>query len=313
MALPETRRPRAPRRGAPRAPELNGAPPDEPRARPGRTPAEWAKIGGRVVLWTLVVVLLLRGLGSIVRGAPEPAAPRPAPGASAVRDDEARAYAATFAQRYLTYDVARPEDRERQLAGYLAEGLDPGGGVEVPELGSDQRVEDTDVARVRPNGPGRLLVTVATTITNPRLSTRYLTVPVQRGQGGGLLVYDYPSLEAPPARAEEPRIAGDALPSEDRAAIEDVLGRFLAAYLASRDGALAYFLVPGTRLDAVRERYVVEELEDVDSVGADEGPQRTVVAVVRARDRQTEAAYLLRYQAVLVYRDRWLVARVNQL
>jgi len=95
------------------------------------------------VLWALVVILLLRGLASVVRPAPEPLAPAPSPEATAIRDDEARAYAAAFAKRYLTYDVARPDERERWLAPYLAEDLDPAGGVEIPEVGSNQRVEDT--------------------------------------------------------------------------------------------------------------------------------------------------------------------------
>lgn len=308
-----TRRSRPRRADGARAPEANGRPALEHRPTPGRTTGDWAKLAGRVVLWALVVILLLRGLASVVRPAPEPLAPAPSPEATAIRDDEARAYAAAFAKRYLTYDVARPDERERWLAPYLAEDLDPAGGVEIPEVGSNQRVEDTDVARVRPNGPGRLLVTVATTVASPTLSTRYLTVPIQRDASGGLLVYDYPSFEAAPARADAPAIDTRILPAEEREAIEDVLRRFLTAYLAGREGALAYFLPPGRELEAVGERYVVEELEDVKSVGPEEGPQRTVVAVVRARDKRTRAAYLLRYQAVLVYRDRWLVARVNSL
>jgi hypothetical protein len=311
MALPEAAR----RRGAARAPEANGrAEVDPAAARPRRNVGELARRGGRVVLWLAVALVLIRGLSSILSPAPEaPARAAAAPSGGAV-DQEVGAYAETFVKRWLSYDVAHPEYREIALARYLAEDLDAAGGVEVPESGPNQAVEETSVARVRPNGPGRSLVTVAATVASRRLSTRYVTVPVQQGAGGALVIYDLPSFEAPPARAEAPEIDTNGLAAEERDAIEDLVGRFFAAYLSGREGALAYFLPPGTALEATSERYTVTELSSVKQVGRSEGPQRTVIAVVEAKDRETGAVYLLRYQALLVYRgNRWLVARVNSL
>ena len=301
-------------RGAGRAPETDGAPEAESPVRRQRNVVELARRGGRIVLWAFVALVLIRGVGAILSPPAEPEARSAVPASDRAVDQEVAAYAETFVKRWLTYDVAHPEYREIALARYLAEDLDASGGVEVPESGPDQNVEETSVARVRPNGPGRSLVTVAATVASRRLSTRYVTVPVQQAPGGAMVVYDLPSFEAPPARAETAEIDTNGLAAGEREAIEDLVGRFFAAYLSGREGALAYFLPPGTALEATSERYTVTELASVKQVGRSEGPQRTVIAVVEAKDRETGAVYLLRYQAVLVYRsNRWLVARVNAL
>lgn len=314
--MPDVRdrlRSKGPRRGVVR-PDANGRPEAESLARPGPNLSELARRGGRVLLWLAVALVLIRGISSIFAPAPEaPARIAVAPAGSAV-DEEVGAFAETFVKRWLSYDVEHPEYREVSLARYLAEDLDASGGVEVPESGPDQVVEEVSVAQVRPNGSGRSLVTVAATVASRRLSTRYVAVPVQRAAGGAMVVYDLPSFEAPPARADSPEIDTNGLAAEERDAIEDLVGRFFAAYLSGREGALAYFLPPGAALEATSERYAVTELSSVKQVGRSEGPQRTVIAVLEAKDKETGALYLLRYQAVLVYRgNRWLVARVNSL
>src|SRR4051794_13744093 len=58
---------------------------------------------GRVVLWLLVLVLLLRGVGSVLEQRPSAtAASSPKPAAVTWPDDEARAFASDFARAYLT-------------------------------------------------------------------------------------------------------------------------------------------------------------------------------------------------------------------
>ena len=61
------------------------------------------------------------------------------------------------------------------------------------------------------------------------------------------MVYDLPSLAAAPERASDAPPAGDPLTdSGERAAITDVLTRFLRAYLAGDRAGLSYLVPAGT-------------------------------------------------------------------
>ena len=61
---------------------------------------------------------------------------------------------------------------------------------------------------------------------------------------------DLPSFAAPPARASvEPR-AAESLPVSERAAIEPVVSRFLAAYVAGDASAIEYLVPAGVRIAA---------------------------------------------------------------
>ncbi len=124
-------------------------------------------------------------------------------------------------------------------------------------------------------------------------------------------MYDYPSFSAPPPRAAVEKEPTRSLGREEIEAVEDIVGRFLTAFLGGRSGDLDYFLPSGTRLPAVRQRYELDEITGLEQLGERRGPERTVLAVVRARDTATDATYLLRYRIDLVHRDRWYVWRVN--
>ena len=285
----------------------------EPRRGTVRSGGSMLKTAGRVALWATVALLLVRGAGDVLAGPSSGAADRrAAPAATAsFPDDEARAFAADFARAYLTYSPRHPDYHALGVRSFLASELRESAALELPERGPAQTVDQATVARAQPIAPNRALVTVAATVSNRTMTTRYLTVPVARDSAGGLVVYDYPSFSAPPARAEveEPETAR--LEGREQREIEDVLGRFLAAYLAGRSDDLAYFLPAGVSLEAVRERYELRELLSVAGEGEREGPRRTVLATVRARDAETRAAYVLRYRLGLERRDRWYVASVN--
>src|SRR4051794_23215211 len=94
---------------------------------------------GRALLWLLVVVLLLRGLGSVLElrdAKPVVQAPRPAP---AWPDDDARAFAADFARAYFSFSPRRADASARAVRAFvapeLADAIAPvyGGGPPPPK------------------------------------------------------------------------------------------------------------------------------------------------------------------------------------
>jgi hypothetical protein len=264
---------------------------------------------GRAVLWLLVLVLLLRGVASVLepRGtAAVTAASRPA--APSWPDDEGRAFAADFARAYLTYSASDPEASATAIRAFVGPEL---ASSIVPEYGENaprRAVGSVSVARVTRIDDAHALVTVAAAATG---GTRYLTVPVARDARGGLVVSDLPSLAAPPALASVPAPAAESLPAGERGPIEDVVSRFLRAYLSGDVGELSFFTPSGVRIGALGSEHELVDVTSLALLAPPQGRVREVLTTVRARDGATGATYGLRYRLRLVREDRWLVAAVN--
>jgi hypothetical protein len=282
---------------------------DAVRAPVIRTPGGLAKRLGRAVLWLLVLVLLLRGLASVVEPRrPAAVASVPKPAAASWVDDGMRAFAADFARAYLTYTPADPDASATAVRAFVGPEL---AGSIVPEYGEDaprRAVGSVSVARVAVLDDSHALVTVAAAATG---GTQYLAVPVARDARGGLVVSDLPSLAAPPARASVPASTVDSLPAGERGPIEDVVSRFMRDYLAGDAGALSYLVPVGVRIGALARRHELVDVVSLALAAPARGRVREVVATVRARDAATGATYGLRYRLRLVREDRWLVAAVN--
>jgi Conjugative transposon protein TcpC len=280
------------------------------RARAARTPAELARAIGRATLWCLVAVLLLRGAGDVLatpEREPLQAAPREAPGVWP--DDEARAFAAQFARAYLGYSPRRPDESAREVLAFVSPDL---AGSIVPEFSrrdpDASAVQDAIAARAERLDDRRALITVATSTAT---STRYLTVPVARDAGGGLVVFDLPSFMAPPAQAQLDAVPPEPLTGADATEVEDVLERFFRAFLAGRTEDLEYLVPAGVRIAALGEPLELVAVESASELEPLRSGTRAVLATVRARDPQSGAAWTLRYRVRLVRGDRWYVAAVN--
>jgi Conjugative transposon protein TcpC len=281
----------------------------------GRTPARLLRSAGRAVLWCVVAVLLVRGVSDVLaRREPEPGArvDRSAV-ARAWPDDKARAFAVQFVWAYLR---SAPQDGDGYARG-LTEFATPELAAElVPRLVDDgprQVVQAATVAGSAAMDEHRALVTVAVRVAIARrVSSRLVTVPVARDDDGGLVVYDLPSFASPVSRARAGRPASQPLVA-DRAEIEDVLARFLRAYLAGAADELTYLVPPGVRIGAAAGRFELTSLVSVaEPVPASVSRgERLVLVTVQARDVESRAVYALRYRVRLVRQDRWYVAAVN--
>jgi hypothetical protein len=267
---------------------------------------------GRVLLWSLVVVLLIRGLAGVLAQDTTPPAPPPAAHAAPATwpDDGARAFAADFARAYLTWSPRHADDYETSLAPYVS--ADVAGTIQ-PTFGEDaprQTVQSTSIARVAAIDSDHALVTVAAVVAAPELATRYLTVPVARDSAGGLAVDDLPSLAAPPARAQVSEPETEQLSPADQQQIGDVLESFLSAYLSGGD--LTYVTPPGVHIEPLAGGYELAGMSSLVAVGPVTGDTRTVLVTVRAKETESRIEWPQRYRMDLVLRDRrWYVAAIN--
>lgn len=265
---------------------------------------------GRLVLWACIGLVLIRGLGATLGSsdATDRGAVAAAHG-SRFPDGEARAFAVRFTQAYLGGSSRGPEQHRKAITAFFADDVrDRIAAAVHPTKGSGAQVAWATVAREVALGPSRALITVA---ASTGVAVRYLTVPVARDRAGGLVIFDLPSLSAPPPKGTVETPESVALPDVQARPITDLVTRFLTAYLAGGDrAALGYFLAPGTRLVQMSRGL---QVVGVEQVARDPHPVRAglgVVAQVRVRDRARGAELALRYRLTVIERERWYVRAV---
>ena len=235
---------------------------------------------GRLVLWAAVAVVLVRGLGDVLASPGSTSTVRARERTGEVwPDDAARAFAVEFATAYLHHSPQDdPGEYARRIADFgsteLASELAP----QFDQRGREQAVRSATVAGSTILDARHALLTVAATVSiGEAVTSRHLTVPVARDAAGGLVVYDMPSFVAASVRASAAPTEGEPLIGDERAAVEDVVGRFLRAYLVGDTGGLSYLVPPGSRIVAAAGRFELIELGSITSLGAAAADERLVL------------------------------------
>jgi hypothetical protein len=256
---------------------------------------------GRVTLWAVVAMLLLRGAADMLGTSGED--PPPTREGTGAEDPAVSVFAIRFARTYLE------EPDPAALRPLLAAGAHVGTG-RLPSARGAQ-VAQAEVVTTSDVGDGRVVVTVACELRDSR--TLYLAVPIARRGAGEAAALGAPSIVAVPATAgadpERPRpIAGP-----EAAAIGELVARFLPAYLSAGDTSeLSYYLAPdaqvvplGGTLEPLGSLTVVQ-------IGGGEGPRREVIASQQVQEPGSGARYPLAYRLRVVERSgRWYVAAVE--
>jgi hypothetical protein len=256
------------------------------------------RAAGRVALWALVGLLLLRGISGVLTE-PRPV-DRGTVSHNSTSDPATAAFAVRFARTYLS------EPSPQALAPFLAPG------TSAPSLGSGAgaQVEQAEVAGIRHLGEGEAIVTVACELDDAR--TLYLAVPIVREDAAEVAAQGVPAIVAGPAGVGESVEAPRALAGPDAEAISELVRRFLPVYLsASSPGDLSYLLAPAAIVTPPGAGVELVAVTGVKQLGDGEGPRRSAVATARVRDSAAGAIYPLAYRLQLVRRDRWYVEAVE--
>lgn len=253
---------------------------------------------GRVAIWTVLGLLLIRGVLA------EPTSAPPAPAQPTTEADPASgAFAVRFARTYLA------DPTTTALAPFLAEGVSVGGGIPPESEVAD--VAQAEVSDVKDLGDGRAVLTVACELRDAR--TLYLAVPIVRTEAGEVAALGAPSIVAAPGGAgadsnERPQtVAGSGA-----GAIRTLVEKFLPEYLSAGDGgSLSYLLAPGAVVQPLGGAVALQGITGVDQLGSGEGPWRTVLAYARVSDPVSGALYPVTYRLELVKGERWYVDAVQ--
>lgn len=262
-----------------------------------RTARAAVRRAGRLALWVVLGMLLLRGIGSAVSnpGSSEPVASAQ----SAIAGPATSSFAVRFARAYLSGSSSQ------DLAPLLASG--------VPSLSaapSGVSVDQAEVAGIEALGAGQAIVTVACELSDAR--TLYLAVPIVRASAGEVAASGAPAVVSGPAGVGEDVEAPQPLAGTDASAIGDLVRRFLPAYFsASSPEDLSYLVAPGSGVVPPGNGLEPVGAPDVKQLGSGEGPRRTIFATARVRDPSSGASFRLTYRLEVVRQGRWYVGRVE--
>jgi hypothetical protein len=254
---------------------------------------------GRITLWTVVGLLLVRGVvAEQTTTSPQPAQ---RPGGA---DPQSAAFAIRFARTYL----ANPTPPV--LEPFLAEGAQPISG-RAPQA-EDFDVAQAEVSAVRRLGSGRAVLTVACELRDSR--TLYLAVPITRTSAGEVAALSAPSIVAGPGRArtdssERPQaLAGSEAPE-----IQALVSKFLPEYLSASDSeSLSYLLAPNASVQPLGGAVQLDGITAISQVDQGDGAKRTVLASARVSDPISGAIFPVAYRLSVVDRGgRWYVASVE--
>ncbi len=255
---------------------------------------------GRVAIWTVLALLLLRGLGAVL-GAPEP--DPTVGGAGSGRTDQASAaFAVRFARTYLADPSAQA------LRPFLAEGVRVATG-RSPSAGASQ-VAQAEVSATEELGDGRAVLTVACELRDAR--TLYVAVPIARSGAGEVAALGVPSIVAAPGVAGAVSERPQPLAGSDAGSIQALVAKFLPEYVSSSAASdLSYFVAPGFTVQPLGGALRFLEVSGVTQLGSGEGPRRAVLAAARVVDPESGATYPLSYRLELVKGARWDVEAIQ--
>jgi hypothetical protein len=202
-------------------------------------------------------------------------------------------FALQFARAYLTYDGARPETRERALAPFASSGLEIGAGFSPPQSGT-QNVRWAEVAQAQRPLAGGVIVTVAAKLSTA-VRPVYLSVPVERGEGGAIYLASYPSFVGPPLSARQAPSQSGGEPVDD-GEVSGLVRRALANYLANDAEDLSADLADAATVTLPTNRLRLGGLDQLDWVRGHGGG--AVLATIDATDARG-GSYTLRYEVGL--------------
>jgi Conjugative transposon protein TcpC len=255
---------------------------------------------GRVAIWAVLGLLLLRGLGAMLAG-PEPNA-SVADTTSERSDQASTAFAVHFARTYLADPSASV------LAPFLAEGVQVGTGR--PPTAAASPVAQAEVNSTEELGGGRAILTVACELRDAR--TLYVAVPIVRTGAGEVAALGAPSIVAAPGVAGADSERPQPLAGSDAGPIQALVAKFLPQYVSSAEASdLSYLLAPGTTVQPLGGALQFLGVSGMTQLGSGEGPRRVVLAAIRVTDPGSGAIYPLSYRLELIKGARWYVEAIQ--
>jgi hypothetical protein len=254
-------------------------------ARDMPTASAWSGSGGRwliwplrAVLWAALIVIIYRGVTTIVLDSTATSggsAARPATAATEFPTTLAEAYALQFGQVYLNFSPAIQAQREQQLASFVPAGL----ATANPDLGwngaGQAHLQSEQVAGISVQDARHAVVNVLATVSGQLME---LGVPIFAA-GDHVVVSGQPAWLPAPQPISPPAPTAVSSDPVAQGQLMNELPAFFQAYANGDAAALNRFLVPGTSLTGLGDSVAFDSIANL-VVPRDGSSARHITATV---------------------------------
>lgn len=279
---------------------------------------------GKGLLWTFVVFLILRGIGTLFTGDD---------GASAQEiieklgetesykervEYEASTFAEGFSYEYMTL-TNKDGDYLKRLKKYiptylysLADGYNRDYITKAQEakayktdwIGDNQinvlvRVKVKYITYEKAEGEENKL------IEKERISDVYIKVPVAE-VGGRYIIEDYPAFVPEPKKAEVKYdyYSGSPVESDEAEKLKEVLENFFKTYYTGNSGEISYYMLDNVKLEGTKGRFKFKSLDEARSYLLDEkGENIFSLVILTIKDSMSGKEYKQRFNVSLTKKD----------
>ena len=268
---------------------------------------------GRVILWTLIIFLFLRGVGTLFVSSETGEAQRlinqfiDEKGYKERVELEAASFAEGFAIEYFTYE--RGGDYEERLLRYLPSSISLGspGHGKIRALNSrGYSVEWFSGNQLNVSVAVKVLYEIQLqenneTKTQSKEDEVYIVVPVMELEGK-YIVEDHPSIVPAPTKAEVSTIfySGAGPDSAVVNEIKEVLESFFKTYYSGSPGEISYYMHENKRVSGLEGRYQLNRLENVRVYDIGIQDEHLVIAELTITDSMSGILYKQGYHIQLI-------------
>lgn len=251
----------------------------------------WPQRIGRIVLWILVIFLMLRGIGSVLKADSATATQEVISQFEQNKDyknrveKEAAAYAEMFALEYMTYS-GNNEDYNTRIRKFTDFDLTGGtyndkteaitsesylvSWIDTNKVSVDCRIKvrytikaQKQVQAIADGVSSETTPTIAQT-SSITIADTYLRIPVTE-LNGKYIVEDYPVFITALEKSEQPKkesSTGDEVTGDIKKQIQAVVSSFLKAYCTGNDVEISYYMAnSNTQVKGLNKRYVLKDLK----------------------------------------------------
>lgn len=237
---------------------------------------------------------------------------------------EAVHFAQNFVAQYLTWERGEKEDREKRLKWYLAEGLDPHGGLDMEGLTRDSRYLGSTVKKIEEKGRNKAYITLYVNFEltgetaakkkkkpETESASQYVVVPI--AYNGTYGVYELPKFtfidEKTTLKAEEPKKDLRQAKSEESKNIRNFLDTFFSSYAQDSKDKLAYILKDQDHLNGLNQSMRFVEVHHSDVYEGEDESQYVVVCEVVFEEPASGAQFTTRYELIVEQKEKNYVVK----
>jgi hypothetical protein len=273
----------------------------------------------RIILWTFICMVILRGIGSILR--PNQTSKVVDQVNSSLTADksinnsmnEAAAFAESFAIEYFSYKQNAGDDYKKRLVNYMNQSA----------LSSLSASPSSDVQAISSTALSKRVYKENSFNVDVKVKIKYIakditkdvfiTVPVAT-KDGKYVVEDVPLIIARPIAAEikSQQYEGTSVEASISRPIEEMLNNFFKVYCEGNEGEIKYYLSDSSKtLRGLDGNYKFRNLGELNVFGMGDGSYLTLVSYV-LEDNETKQEVKQKVNITVVNKeDRYYIKDIN--